>query len=210
MRFVHSNLDYGREISDSAHVFDGPFQTQSTEDPNFLLPFNPAVTDSHGAPSVAFFGFNAYCAERCYPAAKKEPNFAVWCQERYNTKLFNVMEMWKSGLCSEYQGPFYFTNFIKLVLRESLFMGERHVKKQLSLHCDCVRLFEKLAIGEIEQLKAGGCKIFICFGSAVYDGMCPVAEKTGVKLIHDYHFSRYRRKNTERLISEVGCECRAE
>ena len=204
MRFLHSDIDYGPQISASAHLFDGPFKTGRTEiaDTNFLLPFNPVVTELHRPPSAAFFGFNAYCAERDFPTAKKEPNFAVWCQGYY-TRLFNVMEIWKSGLGPQHQGPFYYTNFVKLVLRQSLFMKAKCVDDKLSRHPDCARLFEESAICEVEQLKAGGCKIFICFGGAVYNRMWPVAHATGVKLIKERHFSRYDGEHTKCLVSQV-------
>ena len=206
MRFLHSDIDYGPQITASAHLFDFGFETRSTAstNTNFLLPFNPVVTDTRRPPSVAFFGFNAHCAEQDFPAAKKEPNFAEWCQDSYNPKLFNVMRMWRAGLDPQRQGPFYFTNFVKLVLREDLFMNAGIVESRLTRHPDCARLFETLAVCELQQLKAGGCSIFICFGNAVYNRMCPVAHTTGVKLIHERHFSWYSRKHTEYLISQVN------
>ena len=77
MRFLHSDIDYGPQISASAHLFDGPFKTGRTEiaDTNFLLPFNPVVTELHRPPSAAFFGFNAYCAERDFPHREKRAEF---------------------------------------------------------------------------------------------------------------------------------------
>ncbi len=167
MRFRASGIDYGPQIYASAYLFDVAFETSAGT--QFLLPFNPVVSDLHRPPSVAFFGLNAYCAEPDFAAAKKEPNFAAWCQESYNQKLFSVMDQWKSGLGPQHQGPFYFTNFVKLVLKEGLFMTAKAVEDRLSRHPDCARLFEKLAIDEVEQLKASGCDMFICFGWAVYN-----------------------------------------
>ena len=204
MRFLHSDIDYGPQIFASAHLFDVAFETRSTGSTNtdFLLPFNPVVTDLDRPPSVAFFGFNAHCAEEDFPAAKQEPNFAVWCQ-CYYTKLFNVMKLWRSGLGPQYRGPFYYTNFVKLVLRERLFMAAGQVENRLSRHPDCARLFETLAISEVEQLKAKGCKLFICFGWAVYNQMWPVARATGINLIRERHFSRYTRKHTGGLLGDL-------
>ena len=87
MRFLHGDIDYGPQILASAHLSDVAFETRSTGSTNtgFLVPFNPVVTDLDRPPSVASFGFKAYCAEEDFPAAKQEPNFAVWCQDHLGT-----------------------------------------------------------------------------------------------------------------------------
>ena len=202
MRFLHSDIDYGPQISPSAHLFEIAFETKCTEntETDFLLPFNPVVTDRNAPPSVAFIGLNAYCAEQDFPDAKKEPNFAAWCQDSYNPKLFNVMEIWRSLLGPQQQGPFYYTNFVKLVLREDLFKNAKAVEERLYQYPDCGRLFETLAISEVEQLKANGCNLFICFGWAVYNRMCPVAHTAGVNLMRERHFAWYTREHTKKLI----------
>ena len=201
MALQHSGIDYSEEIADSAYLFGDAFETRYPC-MDFLLPFNPVVTDLEGPLSIAFFGFNAYCHEEYFSEARGQQNFAEWCQNSYNPKLCNVMELWQAGLNLQHRGAVYYTNFVKLVLRESCFKKALTVEKRLRQYPDCARLFTKLAISEVEQLRAGGCDIFICFGRAVYNWMCPVACETGIKLIREHHFSRYSRENTETLIRE--------
>ena len=201
----HGGIDYRKTISDAAPLFSAAFETGCTC-MDFLLPFNPVVTDLNSPPSIAFFGFNAYCNEDYFPEAKKQRNFAEWCQGSYNRKLFNVMKLWQAGLNSQHQGAIYYTNFVKLVLRESLFTQAESVENRLSQYSDCAQLFEKLAISEVRQLKAKGCNVFICFGWAVYNWMFSVARATGIDLIREYHFSRYSRMNTKTLIRGVVAE----
>ncbi len=202
MILQHSGIDYRKTISDAASLFSAAFETgyPSTD---FLLPFNPVVTDLKSPPSIAFFGFNAHCDEPDFPEAKQQRNFAEWCQGSYNQKLFTVMKLWRTGLNSRHQGAIYYTNFVKLVLRKSLFTEALTVEERLRQHLNCAQLFTNLAISEVRQLKANGCNIFICFGWAVYDWMLSVACATGVDLIREYHFSRYSRMNTETLIRRV-------
>ena len=200
MRFVHTGLSYRDKIASSVSILREPFKISNSK---FLLPFNPVVTDAHIKPSIAFFGYNAYCNDSDFSQAQDQQNFAEWCQGSYNSKLFSVLSLWKNALeLPSERRAIYYTNFIKLVLREKYFTKAKAVDSVLAKYTESQNLFTEMAVTEVEHLKSLGCKTFICFGWAVYWLMQPVASKTGIHLIREYHFSRYSRNNTEKLLNE--------
>ncbi|MCX6135893.1 MAG: hypothetical protein NTV54_00130 [Ignavibacteriales bacterium] len=201
MELVHAGIDYRRQMDESYDLLRQPFGLPSR---SFLLPFNPATSCTAQPVRIAFFGYNAYCNDTDYSKAQQKENFIVWCQEHYNRKLFRVMSLWQEGLSPKYTsgGSIYYTNFIKLVLRERLFKKAPEVETVLNNNRECAAFFENIADAELRRLKQEGCKVFIIFGLAAYRGMQQIAEKADVRLIHERHFSYYSIKNTERLIKE--------
>lgn len=174
MRLEHAGIDYKHEIDKSCDLLQGPFRIDS---PKFLLPFNPVTSCSIQPVRIAFFGFNAYCKDGDYAVAQEERNFAEWCQERYNRKLFTVMGLWSERLGFSYKsgGSIYYTNFIKLVLREGQFKKAVDVERALKGSLECEKLFEKIVREELVRLKSEGCKVFVCFGWTVFSHMERIA-----------------------------------
>ena len=204
MRFVHFGIDDKDQIARSATILRGPFKVSNSE---YLLPFNPVVTEINRQPSIAFFGYNAYCKDSGFSEAQQQQNFAEWCQDNYNTKLFSVLCLWQTALEQQSKRvAIYYTNFIKLVLREGYFARAQNVENVLAKSPESRKVFIEMAVSEVEHLKSVGCQTFICFGWAVYRLMQPVASATGIQLIREYHFSRHSRSYTERLLSEYAVE----
>ena len=201
MRLEHAGIDYKQEIDKSCDLLQGPFRVDS---PKFLLPFNPVSSCSTQPVRIAFFGFNAYCKDGDYAVAQEERNFAEWCQGSYNRKLFTVMGLWSERLGFSYKsgGSIYYTNFIKLVLREDKFKKAVDVERVLKGSPACESLFKKIVREELVRLKSQGCKVFVCFGWTVFSYMEGIAAEENIQLIREHHFSRYSCRNTERLISE--------
>lgn len=197
------DFDYKSEIKGSYDLLRGPFSVLSSD---FLLPCNPVSTCATQPARIAFFGLNAYCDDSStdFADAQLQRNFIEWCQGSYNPKLFTVMGLWTDGLPSRYMsgGSLYYTNFVKLVLRQSLFKYAVDVERALKASPSCIEYFESLARKELIQLKGGGCETFVCFGTVVFRLMMRVAADTNTQLIHERHFSRYIGNNSDRLIRE--------
>lgn len=204
MRLEHAGIDYRGEIDQSCNLLQRPFGIDSQK---FLLPFNPVTSCSTQPVRIAFFGFNAYCKDGDYAVAQMQRNFAEWCQSSY-TKLINVMGLWREGLASSYMlgGSIYYTNFIKLVLKEDQFKAAVDAERGLKGSPECEKFFEKIVREELVRLKSEGCKVFVCFGWAVFSRMKRIAAEENIQLIREYHFSRYSCRNTERLISEYAAK----
>ena len=135
------------------------------------IPFNPVVTAK--TRRIAFVGLNAYFGAD-YLEAFHESNFTVWCQKRYNQKIFNVMDMYSMGASPSYMnnGGLYFTDFVKIVLPESHFTQEGAVKRLIASSPKLKTLFQSLLKKEIESLLSEQCRVFVCFGNAATTYFC--------------------------------------
>jgi hypothetical protein len=201
IKFEHAGIENFTEILEAHEQLKSPFKISSRD---FLLPFNPVVSSSAQLVRIAFFGLNAYCDDGDFAENQKQRNFAEECQDHYNPKLFNVMNLWREGICSalKLDGAIYYTNFIKVVLRESCFKKASDVDLALKHYPACTKLFEDMARKELIRLKQDGCVKFVCFGDSVFWRMQQVAKELDIQLVHERHFSRYSIKHTERLIAE--------
>jgi len=195
---------------------------------DYLLPSNPVITKAGHPVRIAFFGLNAHSKDKDFKDFKEQPNFTEWCQDKYNSKLFTVLQLWRDGLPKTYftdKSAIYFSNFVKIVLRETYFKESEEVKKALCngesvkkalCNSETLKLFKRLAEEEVTELSNNGCRLFICFGNIVYDFMRDIirsgsengwlqseeleseseSESENVLKIQERHFSRYIEKNT--------------
>lgn len=201
MRLEHAGTDYRREL-EVRQELHAPF---GIDLPKFNLPFNPVTSCSVQPARIAFWGLNAYCRDEDYDVAQKYKNFAEQFQSEYNSKLFSVMRFWQEGLASNYMagGSVYYSNFIKLVLRKTRFKKAVDAEHALRGCPKCLALFEEIALAELISLRDKGCKVFVCFGWAVFALMESIASEAKVRLVREYHFSRYSRRHTECLIQHA-------
>jgi hypothetical protein len=202
MGLVHAGEYYKDRVEASRELLSSSFKIPS-EWP--LIPFNPATSVLGKPTRIAFFGLNAYTQDCHYTLAAEQENFIVWIQEEYNRKLFNVMEIWRSGLeqsSSRYMcdGSIYFSNFVKLVLRKDQFQEARAVAEALKKSAACKQFFESLALEEFERLKKEGCEVFVCFGNDVFALLEQTAKSSNIELVHERHFSRYGISRSKQLV----------
>lgn len=154
------------------------------------------------------FGLNAYCSDEHYPEAQKQANFAAWCQERYNKKIFNVLKLWENGLSAHLNIPsdnlsLYYSNFVKLVLSDEKFFDATSIRKFFIGQPKCLSLFKCLICKELSKLRTDGCEIFVCFGHDAFNYIKPIADSLGIEVIRERHFSRYGKNNTKQLINNL-------
>lgn len=201
MRLEHAGFDY-RHVLEKQPELQTPF---GIDLPKYMLPFNQVTSCATKPARIAFWGLNAYCKDEDYDEAQRQTNFAVWCQGAYR-KLCNLMELWQEGLGSNYLagGSIYYSNYIKLVLRENRFKKAVDATKALGDCPKCADLFREIALAELRSLRDTGCVVFVSFGLAVSGLMKPIANEANVNLVCEYHFSRYSRRNTEGLIKELN------
>ncbi|EDN67013.1 hypothetical protein BGP_2331 [Beggiatoa sp. PS] len=152
---------------------------------DYLLPSNPVITKAGHPVRIAFFGLNAHSKDKDFKEALEQPNFTEWCQEGYRKKgkLFDVLQLWHDGLPKTYftdDSAIYYSNFVKIVLRETYFKKGKDVKnalcngesvKKALCNSETLKLFKRLAEEEVTELSNNGCRLFICFGNIVYDFM---------------------------------------
>ncbi len=220
MKFIDSGKNY-------SHIFDNisdvNLHSLYIDCVEKKIPFNPAVTK--GDKRLAFIGLNAYCGDD-YLDAYQQPNFTVWCQDRYNSKIFNVMESYLNQVNSTYMqnGGLYFTDFVKAVLPASHFIQENGVKKVITSSPELKKLFQLLLSEEIESLINEKCKVFVCFGNTATnyfisslndilniscDSLTDRLMKFNYKgqevyVVNERHYSYYSRKLTSQLISDLN------
>jgi len=204
MHLTHYGKDYRQDI---ASLPDAELQEFKITSDDYLLPFNPAITKVGYPVRIAFFGLNAYSHDD-FEGALQQRNFIESYQDKYNSNLFTVLQLWRDGLPSTYftdDSAIYYSNFVKIVLREDYFKGGEEVKKVLSTCDESLTLFKKLAKQEVTELSNNGCRLFICFGNVVYDFMTDISdsESENVRWIKERHYSRYTRENTEGSIQEA-------
>jgi hypothetical protein len=211
MYLTHYGKDYGPDI---AGLPDAELQAlQITSRKHYLLPSNPVITKAEHPVRIAFFGINAYSKDSDFEKVQQQ-NFTEWCQDNYKSKteLFTVLQLWHDGLPNTYftdDSAIYFSNFVKIVLREKFqdesgheksFVKGETVKKTLKKNCDeSLTLFKELAKQEVTELSNNGCRLFICFGNIVYDFMRKIIRDSGnIILIKEIHFSYWRISNEDR------------
>ncbi len=190
------------------------------------IPFIPVVTNPKLPISIAFVGLNAYCGDD-YLEAFRQPNFAEWCQERYEQKIFTVLEYYAAAMQAHscQRGAFYFTNYFKIVLPQHLFQGEQAAVTALKSAPSAARAFDSALQREIHDLVIGGCRTVVSFGnwSAKYveqvirrhfGGLTPtdtdgisrfnVNSCGPVYFAHERHYSFYSKAKTQRLADSVA------
>ncbi len=191
--------------------------------PDWKIPFLPVITRPDLPIRIAFIGLNAYCGNDNLEAIRQQ-NFTVWCQERYNSKIFTVIGLYESALQKNWgQHSSFFTNFIKVALPEDHFKDEGSIRELLNQSPELRSLYENLLRQEIHHLVENGCRVFISFGNAASSHLRAVIDSSSDSncstvsgkiekfiysgkncyLIPEKHYSRYGKKNTEELISEL-------
>jgi len=218
--FVDYGVNYSRIFNDISPNHLDSLQIDCEEK---KIPFNPVITVKPSR--IAFVGLNAYCGDD-YLEAFQQPNFTVWCQSRYNTKIFNVMDMYLKQVTSSYMknGGLYFTDFVKIVLPASHFIQESGVIALLGSSSELGDLFQSLLKGEIETLMSESCRLYICFGNKATDYLretlsnqldinCEEISDRIMEfryreqvcyLINERHYSYYSRKLTSQLITNLN------
>jgi hypothetical protein len=188
------------------------------------IPFKPVVTNQRLPARLAFVGLNAYCSED-YREAVKQANFTVWCQARYNQKIFAVIEKYEIlRLTADLgEGTSYFTDFVKVVLPDKQFKGTAGVVAVIKESEHLKSLFEDVLKQEIVGLAKEGCRAFICFGNeASYyfeealnnclKVVCrPVADRIKefslgeqrLFIVNDRHYAYYSKQTTDSLVSSL-------
>ena len=189
------------------------------------IPFIPVVTDPRMPISTAFIGLNAYCGDD-FVDAVNQPNFAEWCQERCESKIFSVLGLYANAFKEKRIPPssFYFTNYFKAVLPEGLFKGESAVVSLLKSNKPLTNELDLILNLEMKDLIAAGCKAFVCFGNSVAANNDRVADRyfggtvsTDVKGVHhlraspdeilvlrEKHYSYYSKERTALLASALA------
>ena len=172
----------------------------------FLLPSNPVVYPDHNNIRIAFLGLNAYANDKDFLNASEYRNFTEWCQENYNGRFKTVMNLYNSNIDQKYfdDGAIYFSNFVKVVLREKYFKTAAQVEKVLANCQNSKKLFESVIKTEIHKLTNIGCKVFICFGDIVYEYISKIFIKPEFILIKSYHFSRYTKRNIIENVNKIN------
>lgn len=183
---------------DTANIFDGIsagdlHKLRMHVELERRIPFRPVTTAPRLPIGVAFFGLNSYCGND-FRDAYAQRNFTVWAQDRYQTKLFSVMELYLRYLKSLQGGAIYFTNLVKVVPPEHAFKTADAVERLLTESATLASLFQRLACEEVRGLVRHGCQVFVCFGdltsSQVAKGL--LASTNVRKLASDGSLTRYR------------------
>ena len=170
----------------------------------YMVPFNPVVAPDSSRIRIAFFGINAYSNPEHYDEIGGYRNFLEEIQESYYTKLFKTIDLYRQGINQEYfdGGSVYFSNFIKIVLREDMFMKASDASKAMNKCPEALNLHKCAAKDEISALKKQGCRLFICLGHDAYNFISSSSPTT--PLIWDYHFSYRRADYTKNEIGKIN------
>lgn len=205
MQLIHFGIDYRGQI---ASIPDHELRQLQISESKFLLPANPVVTGIGAPIRVAFFGYNSACNELDFGDAQKERNVTEWCQANYNPKFKIVMGMWLEGLPYGYMGDGagYYSNIVKLVLRERFYTRAAQVQTALRSLPETTKLFQMLLRQEVEQLIQQGCRVFVCFGSAAYNFAGTAIGSMNAVLVPERHFSWYRPAHTQCQIADASAK----
>lgn len=189
------------------------------------IAFRPVATDPTRPVSVAFVGLNALCGTD-YREAYRQPNFTVWAQDRYNSKLKILMRRyWEVADRPRGTSAAYFTNVVKFVLPSPQFDSAEEVGRALRAHDHLGQTFVAALRAEVFALISAGCRLFVCFGSEVrsffFGSMgdrarvdirtqpeTPGIISLGVDgvpclVVGERHFSRYTEAVTARFVEAV-------
>lgn len=165
MRFWHhagiDNADIFPELDDDM------LRLMEIDAPSKRVPFNPVRTSPGSPLRIMFVGLNAAADDSDFAEAHQQRNFTEWCQDNYNTKFCRVIDKYRFGLHRDYlgDGSLYFTDFVKVVLRESSFGREHRIVSLLNTNRQLRQVFRRRLQPEVEGAASEGCRIWICFGN---------------------------------------------
>ena len=201
MKYIHYGKDYGELIT---QIPASELKRLGITDEKYMFPFNPAVKPNASNIKIAFFGINAYSGHFDEKANYK--NFLVAIQDNEYQNLFKVIEMYRTSINQAYigDGAVYFSNFVKIVLRQDKFMAAETVSRVMRKCPEAMKLHKRAVKSEIDILKKQGCKLFVAFGEHAYHFLKDSSPET--TFIWEYHFSwRYwEPKYTEKEIEEIN------